>query len=53
MSVRLAKRLMVDMGDEIDLAGDDRATGGEAAMRAAVDAVESLMKKAETEHTSG
>ena len=50
-SVRLAKRLMVDMGYEIDLDGAAGSSKRESATRAAVDAVESLMKKAEEEHT--
>ena len=52
-SVRLAKRLMVDMGYDVDLGEDGGSSGGESAMRAAVDAVEGLMKKAEEEHVSG
>ena len=43
---------MSDMGFDVDLGGDDESGGGEAAMRAAVDAVENLMRKAESEHTS-
>ncbi len=41
------------MGYDIDLDGDDGSSTGESAMRAAVDAVEGLMKKAEEEHVSG
>jgi len=52
-SVRLAKQLMVDMGYEIDQDGDGESSAGESAMRAAVDAVEGLMKKAEEDHVSG
>jgi len=52
-SVRLAKQLMSDMGYDIDLEGDDKTKSGEAAMRAAVGAVENLMSKADSEHTSG
>ena len=52
-SVKLAKRLMVDMGYEIDQDEDGAASEGESAMRAAVDAVEGLMRKAEEEHVSG
>ena len=52
-SVRLAKRLMVDMGYDVDLDGDGRSSAGESALLAAVDAVEGLMKKAEEEHVSG
>ena len=48
-SVKLAKQLMVDMGYEIDQEGD----GDSAAMRAAVDAVQDLMSKADEEHVSG
>ncbi len=52
-SVKLAKRLMVDMGYEIDQFDDGAASEGESAMRAAVNAVEGLMRKAEEEHVSG
>ncbi len=52
-SVKLAKRLMVDMGYEVDQDGDGASSDGESAMRAAVDAVEGLMRKAEEEHVSG
>lgn len=52
-SVRLAKQLMIDMGYEIDFDGDENASRGEAAARAAVDAVQGLMRKAEEEHSGG
>lgn len=52
-SVRLARQLMADMRYDVDLDGDGESGGGEAAMRAAVGAVENLMRKAESEHTSG
>lgn len=52
-SVKLAKRLMADMGYEIDQDGDGGSSEGESAMRAAVDAVEGLMRKAEEEHVGG
>lgn len=41
------------MGFAVDLDGQDESGGGEAAMRADVDAFENLMRKAESEHTSG
>lgn len=44
---------MSDMGYDVDLDGDGESSEGESAMRAAVDAVENLMRKAESEHTSG
>ncbi len=46
-SVRLAKRLMVEMGYDIDLDENVKPSAGTSAMRTAVDAVETLMKKAE------
>ena len=52
-SVRLATQLMSDMGYDVDLDGDGESSEGESAIRAAFDAVENLMRKAESEHTSG
>jgi 5-methyltetrahydrofolate--homocysteine methyltransferase len=48
-AVRLAKRLMQEMGYEVGLG---EATKGSAALAAAVDAVENLMRKAEPEENA-
>lgn len=46
-SVQLAKNLMIEMGYDIDQDEDLGPSEGASALRAAVDAVENLMGKAE------
>jgi 5-methyltetrahydrofolate--homocysteine methyltransferase len=49
-AVRLAKRLMVEMGYDVSL-GDSRPKEGASALSVAVDAVETLMGKADKVHS--